>query len=343
MKKGIFLALVLVIAVLFSGCGKEEVVETKSMEDIYREEGIPVEVMTIEKSDLVKTRTFFTTMEGVREITQISSVADQVEKVLYKVGDYVEKDAVVMQFPNDNAMAQYHQTKSQYDDAVQTLERMRSVFAEGGISKQDIDQMETQVAVLEASLNNVTDMIEAKAPIAGIITEMHVGESDRVFPDDNLFTISELSKLKAEVWVNEDDINSVKKGQKAKAMWKGRSINGKVTAVALNMNPMRKAFRTEIEFDNAGYKIKGGVTADVELTLLSKKNIIALERVYIAGAGKNITTWVNNNGNAEKRALKLGINNDLKVEVKSGLKAGDMIISKGYNRVKDGSKLKVLN
>ncbi len=343
MKRNILITLVLISTLMFLGCGKKEVVETKSMEDIYREEGIPVEVQTIEKSDLVKTRTFFTTMEGVREITQISKVSDQVERIHYKIGDYVEKDTVVLSFPNDTAMAQYRQTKSQYDDALQTVNRMRSVLEEGGVSEQEVNQLETQVDVLRATLDMATDMVEVKAPISGVITEIFVNESDRVFPDDNLFTISELSRLKAEVWVNEDDISLVKKGLRAKAEWRGNTINGSVTAVALNMNPSHKAFRTEIEFDNAGYKIKGGVTTDVSLTLSSKKNIIALDRVYILGTGDNVTTWVDNNGTAEKRTLELGIVNDLKVEVLKGLKAGDMLITKGYNRVKEGSKLKVLN
>jgi RND family efflux transporter MFP subunit len=279
----------------------------------------------------------------VRETSQISAVADRIEEVYYNVGDYVEKDAVVMSFPKDNAMAQFIQVKTQYEDALVTLNRMQKVYDEGGISKQDLDQLSTQVKVLEASMSNVTAMVEVKAPISGIVTEFYVRESDRVFPDDNLFTISELSKLRAEIWVNEDDISLVKKGITAKAMWKGNTIKGKVTAVALNMNSMTKAFRTQIVFDNPNYKIKGGVTADITITLSTKRNVIALDRAYINTVGEKLYTWVNNNNKAEKRFIKTGIKNDLLVEITNGLSVGDLLITKGYNRVKVDSKLKVLN
>jgi RND family efflux transporter MFP subunit len=345
MKKIKILSIItLLVLFALSGCAKkEEKAPAKSMEDIYREEGVPVEIQAIGKTDFVKSRTYFATMEGVRQTTQISKVADKIEEILYKVGDYVEKDAVVLRFPATNAMSQYVQVKTQYDDALTTLNRMQKVYEEGGISKQDLDQLSTQVDVLAATLSNSEAMIEVTAPNSGIITDFAVRESDRVFPDDVLFTISELSRLKAIIWVNEDDIQNVKKGIAAEASWKGTSIKGRVTAVAVSMNPARKAFRTEVVFDNPEYMIKGGVTAEIKLTLSTQKDIIALERAYISSSDGKSYTWVNANGIAEKRTLTLGTINDLMVEVKSGLKAGDLLITKGYNRVKAGSKLKVLN
>ncbi|MBN2830548.1 MAG: efflux RND transporter periplasmic adaptor subunit [Candidatus Cloacimonetes bacterium] len=345
MKKINILLIILVLALItITGCAKkEEKAPAKSMEDIYREEGVPVEVQPIGRVDFIKSRTYFSTMEGVKETTQISKVADKIDAILYHVGDYVEKDAVVMRFPETNAMAQYIQVKTQYDNAIVTLNRMQKVYEEGGISKQDLDQLSTQVKVLEATLDNGLAMVEVKAPISGIITDIAKRESDRVFPDDVLFTVSELSRLKAVIWVNEDDIKSVKKGIPAEATWQDSRIKGKVTAVAVSMNPERKAFRTEVEFDNPEYLVKGGVTSEIKLTLSTQKNIVALDRAFVNTADNKYFTWINNNGIAEKRFITIGTVNDLQVEVRQGLSAGDFLITKGYNRVKDGSKLKVLN
>ena len=65
------------------------------------------------------------------------------ESVKYSVGDWVDKDTVVVTFPKDNPSANYYQAKTVYENLEATYKRMSNLYNSKGISKQDYDNAKT--------------------------------------------------------------------------------------------------------------------------------------------------------------------------------------------------------
>jgi membrane fusion protein, multidrug efflux system len=339
MKK-IFSILIVVLAVSFvlSGCSKEET-SAKSMEQLYKENGVPVKVETVARKLLNTDHTFHAVITGIKESKASAMVADKVEKLHYTVGDVVEKDAVVISFPTDNPAAQYNQAKVGFEHAETTMKRMKSLYENGGISLQDYENTNTQYKVSKANWEAVRQSVKVKAPISGTITQINVQESDNVHPGDNLFTVSQTNKLKAKMWVSESAISSIRKGDNVNAIWNAKTISGRVTQVDMSLNSNMQAFGVVVEFDNSANTFKSGVNAEIVIRSQIGRNTIVVERKNIFKQANESVVFVASNGTASKRVVKVGDATGVAVQIVSGLNEGDQLITEGQMLLTDGDKI----
>lgn len=336
-------AITIIIAVLaLAACSKKEVKKTKNLEQIYAEQGIPVKVKTVSPQNFSKTVLYNAPLRGIKQSTEFAMVSDRVEKVHVKVGQKVEKDQVVISFPTDNPSASYKQAKAAFKLAKDSFNRMKALYAKGGISKQDLDQAETQYKVNKANLNSAKKMLVVKAPFAGIISQINVVKTQNVKPGDALFTIANTKTLKAKAWVNEEDISNIKKGTKVDVSWLNNKAKAKVTDVALAMNTNKKAFAVEIEVDNTKGLFKAGVTADFAIITYSNKNAIVVDREVVVHKQGKPYVWVANSSKAKMKAVEIANENSSSIEIKSGLNINENVIVEGYNIVSNGSKLNIV-
>jgi multidrug efflux pump subunit AcrA (membrane-fusion protein) len=120
-KIKIFISFLLIVTVslLINSCGKDEQT-SKSMSQIQEEEGTPVKITEIKHQPFAKYLSYFSKLSGVKEATRGAIVGGKIEKINFKVGDFVKEDQVVVQFPTDQIGAQYEQAKSAYENANKT-------------------------------------------------------------------------------------------------------------------------------------------------------------------------------------------------------------------------------
>ncbi len=335
---GVIITLCIVTAI---GCGKETAA-SKSMDTIYRESGVPVTVETIRPGELNSQCLFHSTLSGVEETTVSAMVTDKVEKILYAVGDRVNKDDIVMHFPIDNPATPYFQTKTAFEHAGATLARIKNLYESGGISLQEYENTKAQFETAKASWDAVQRAVRVKAPIGGIITRLDVRKSDPVKPGDVLFTIADTRTLKAEVWVTEDQASSIAKGSPATATWRDVTVSGKVVQMNTSLDPDRQAFGAVIEFANAGGRMKSGVNAEILLAGRSGGQSMVIDRKNVRTEGDSTFVFVARDSLAEKRPVTLGKRYQMNVEVLEGLEPGDILITKGQMLLENNTKIRIV-
>ena len=341
MKKIIPILLGLVaLTIVIVGCGNEE--EAKSMEQIYSEEGVPVRTESLTLSEFSTLREYNAVLTGIRESSAYAMISDKIDKIHFKVGDYVEKDQIVLSFPTDNPSAQYYQAKVTFENAKVTFNRMENYYKTGGLSKQSYDDARAGYEVAEANWNAVKQAVKVKAPISGVVTRLNVQETDNVEKDDELFVISQVDRLKAKLWVPEKEIAEYKKGQKVTAEWGGKTIEGEIAQVDMSMNVQKQAFGVVVEFENPGILMNFGVTANVKVETYSNPGVIVVERKNIHKVGDKSYVFVLNSEHAKKRAVVLGRGSDLDVEIIEGLNPGEKLITEGQLLLEDGTKVRVV-
>ncbi|NOY60884.1 MAG: efflux RND transporter periplasmic adaptor subunit [Calditrichaeota bacterium] len=331
-----------IVVQFFSGCTDEKN-NAKSMEQLYKENGVPVKVETIKKVPIVIKHTYHAVLTGIKESKASAKVSDKVEKIYFSVGDHVKKDQVIISFPIDNPAAQYNQAKVSFEHARATLKRMQDLYKNGGISLQEFENTRTQFEVVKANWEAVKQFVKVQAPISGIITQINVQESDNVKPGDPLFTISQTYKLKSKFWVSESEIKDIHKGDSASATWGDITIKGRVIQVDLSLNAKKQAFGVAVEFDNSQKQIQSGVNAEITIQgdgggegiLIGRKNLVRMEN-------KNIV-FVATNGIAKEREITIGKSIGLDVKVVKGLNPGDLLITEGQLLLKNGDKIRIIN
>ena len=340
-RKSIAIIAFSVIALAVGGCGSDT--ESRNMEQIYAEEGVPVVTAPVEETGFASTIEFTAVLTGVMESSAYAAVDDKIDHIYYSVGDYVEKDSVVMTFPTDNPSANYFQAKVAYENAKATFDRMTGYFETGGLSRQDYDNARTSYEVAKANWDAVRQSVMVKAPISGTLTRTNVRESDNVQKEQELFTIARMDRLKATVWVPDTKIGDIKKGQKATALWNGIVLTGEVVQVDLSVNQARQAFGVVTEFANPGLKVRAGVTATVAIEAYQSDRAIVVGRKNIVRTGDHAYVFTAENGLARRKEVTLGRSADIDVEILTGLQPGETLITAGQMHLDDGTKIRVVD
>ena len=338
MKKRMLIILAFALITAIFGCRKKETVQSKSLDQIYKENGIPVTVKIMKPEPFQTYISYNATLTGYKQSFASAMVGGRIDKINVKTGDYVKKDSVIIQFPTDSPSVQYNQAKAAYNLAKKTYDRMKNLYEAGGISKQKLDQVETQLKVSRANWNSVKQLLKIKAPISGYVTAINVHETDNVEARTILATISQTDKLKARIWATEDEIYRIKTGQKAVATWNNVNLYGKVTETDRAMNPKHSAFGVNLLFENPKNKIKSGVIANIKIQTYSVDNALVIPRHIIKKDDKGTFVFVVNGKRAEKRYITVG-QGDENVEVLKGLNVGDNVIIKSSNLVYDKAKI----
>lgn len=333
---------VLLIILLIIGCGSEEEQGAKSIGQIHEEEGVPVRIKTIKDTTFAKKLEYTSTLLANRQSNASASMGGRIEKIHVDVGDYVQKDEVIMEFPKDAPSAKYKQAKTAYKLSKKTYERMKDLYESGGISKQKLDQARTKYEVKKADWETVREMVEVVAPISGMVTNINVTETQDVRRKTTLATVSGMDRLKTVVWVTEGEKSQIKKGMPATAIWRDEKIDGEVTRVAVSMDRKHSSFRVDIVFENPQHVVNPGVIADVQIGVYKNPNAYILPRKTVQEDRKGKYVYKIENNKAQKQYIETG-REDGVIEITEGLESGDKVVVEGLNLVEDGSKVKILD
>jgi len=333
----------LFLAMMFSifSCAEEKA-ESRSMEQIYKEDGVPVKVSTIQRGNFMVERSYNAVLTGIEESSAYAKVGDNVEKIFVKVGDYVKQDQVLLTFPTDNPNAQYFQAKVAYDNAKLAYDRISNMYQTGGISKQQLDNAKASFEVAAANWDAAQQTVIVKAPISGYVTKVNVSETDNVKKEAELFTISRMNRMKARVWISEKDSREVKNGMSAYAVWNDMRIDGKVVEVDMALNQQKQAFGALLEFDNPGKILKFGITADIYIKTYENPEAVIVQMKDLLRENENSFVYVVENARAEKKMVKKGKQFNLDVEIENGLTEGDSLIVEGQMHLQPDSKIRII-
>lgn len=326
----------------FVGCSSEEVEESKSFEQIQKEEGIPVTVEKITKQKFDKQLTFFGKFKGDRETIIGAMIGGRVEKINYRPGDNVKKNDVIIEFPEDSPASQFQQAQSSYENSSKSFERMKALYEKGEIAQAQYDGVETKYLVDKRNFETMKDMLKLDAPYNGTITELMVHEGDNVKAKTALFKIAKLEKMKIRIWLSDSERMTIKKGMKAIATVEGKTFVGKVSELSLSVNPMKNAFYADLVFTNNKREIFAGSTADIQIITYEKNKTIVITRNLVKDDSGKKYVYLAKNSKAEKRYVTISNENGTGYEIESGLAVGDNLIVKGSSKLNDGTKIKVI-
>ena len=326
---------------LLSGCGKKEAVESKSLEQLHKENGVPVKVRVLSEESFSKKLDYNGKLTGVNQATEQSLVGGTVEKINFEEGDLVKEGDVIVTFPQDLSGMNYQAVKANYDVMSASYERLKNLYQDGGISQQEVDNVKAGYLAAESQLNTVEKMLEVVAPIDGYLVEIYVEETDHVEAGDLLFTVAELDRLKSKVTVTEKEIGMIQKGSAALAKWEGNEYQGTITAVGYAMNERSGAFEVDLEFANPQKIMKFNINAMIELEVYHNPAAIVVEKKNLLRDSSGDFVYIIKGDRAEKRYVITGQFSGLDFEIISGLAAGEKLVVESRNLLEDGSLVKI--
>jgi RND family efflux transporter MFP subunit len=268
----------------------------------------------------------------------------------------------------EQALANHEQGKSNLELARITAQRWGNLVAQGVVSKQDNDQYQAQyhsqiagvqalekaiaaqranVAAAEANIARLDEMQSyrtVKAPFAGVITLRNVDVGALVNAGSTLlYRIAQTGTLRTYVNVPQTNASSIKPGQTALlsvSNLPGRTFRGSVARTANSLDPGSRTMLVEIQVPNADGALLPGMYAQVDLSSprTNAPLLVPTDALSIHAAGPQIAI-VGPDSIVHLQKIKVGRDYGDRLEVTSGLKAGDTIIVNPGDSAREGLKV----
>ncbi|MFC1557849.1 efflux RND transporter periplasmic adaptor subunit [candidate division KSB1 bacterium] len=318
-----------------------------SIPDIQKEQGIPVEVKKINTSTIRQSKIYSGTLKGIEQADATSKTQERVEKIRVKVGKKVRKGQIIASLNKSNPSAGYKQAKFTLELAEKEIERIRALYKEGAVSVSQLDQQENAYKLAKSNFETVEELLNIRAPISGVVTDIFIVEGQTVNPGQPVTRIAKFQQLELEVKVGEKDIRFVSEGQEALIKTANKEDNhaiGKVDRIALSADPMDRNFTVWITISNNDLSLKPGLFATAELIFNERKDVIAADKLSLGDDNGSVYVYVvNNELICEKRNIVTGIADSDKMEVTSGLEIGEQVVVRGHSKLKGGEKVLIVD
>lgn len=403
--------LVWVIILLVVGFGMFVFLKSSKKAEKEEEVIIPVRIGKVEFSNFIEKLNGSGTVQAENEVNVSAKVGGRVEKIYVDEGSYVNQGQILLELEKKELKAGVEQAKAAvalaesrlqlalsgarkqerklvenaveqakkgFETAESNFNRMKSLYEEGVVSKQQFEMVELnykvakeqydsakqQLSLVEegareedinaakagvdqakAALKLAETMLEnaiVYAPISGEISMRSPEIGELIGPGIPLFTIVDNRKVYVEITVNEKNIKDVKKG--AKAIVEVDSVGekkfiGEVKEINPAADPLTRSFKVKVYVPNPERILKAGTFARVSIETHIYNDVILIPRETVQLRGKRNVVFKIENNVAREVPVKLGAYSQDKIIVLDGLDKDDEIVFSGQDKLGEGVRV----
>ena len=292
-----------------------------------------------------------------------------VKKWYFDIGAHVKTGDLlaVIQTPEvDEQLAQARSTlataQANLELAQITRERYQSLLTKHAVSQQDVDNANgayaANKAVVDADMANVrhygalVGFEKVYAPFDGVITARNTDIGDLInsgsssAPRTDLFHVAQTRTLRVYVNVPEEYSQGVKPGQTAAevalAEFPGKRFPGKLVRTSESINGITRTLLVEVDLDNPSSTLLSGSYAEVHMQIPVQNSTFLLPVTSLIFRGEKLQVGVVTEGKATVRDVIPGHDFGDQIEIVSGLKAGDQVITNPPDSLVTGQEVKIV-
>jgi RND family efflux transporter MFP subunit len=277
----------------------------------------------------------------------------------------IEDDEIAQQVERSKAAiavveATIAQREAELNNARVELDRRRELVEAGLLSRTELDTLDTRFRVTQSQLEfsraqrRQTEAEQRElairqgqtrvtSPINGIIAKRHVDIGAMVSSTTPIVTVVSINPMVIDAKASERDIARIQRGAPVIVTvdsLPGQKFAGRVMRIAPLLDPQTRNGLVEIEIPNRDGLLKGEMFARIDLDLGSERETTLLPRDALVYRGQQPGVYTVDSDLAKFRPVETGLTQEDKVEVTNGLKAGDVVITRGSNLVKDGDRIR---
>ncbi|MEK7832532.1 MAG: efflux RND transporter periplasmic adaptor subunit [Acidobacteriota bacterium] len=300
-------------------------------------------------------------------------IAGRITQIKVDVGQSVARGALVAVLEDDEINQQIERSKAsiavadasiaqreaELSNAKVELDRRKQLVESGVLSRQELDALDmrhrvaaSQVELARAQrrqteaeqreLNIRQSQTRVYSPIAGVVAQRHLDIGAMGGANTPIVTIVSINPMVIEANAAEQDISRVKKGAQVSVTidsLPGQKFSGRIMRISPLLDAQTRNGKVEIEIPNKDGALKGEMFARVELNLGSERNTLLMSRDALVYRGEKPGVFIIEAEKARFLEVETGLTQDDKVELLSGLKLGDKVITQGVNLIKDGDRV----
>lgn len=350
MKKKYILGIVaiaLVSLVIYQLSANKKELNKKNNQAPAANVSIPVKVAQAveEEQEIVIRKTG--NLAPFKEVKALAITGGTLASVLFELGDQVSQGQVLartdartyqldLQKAESNAL-KLHNDLNTYTELLQgqaaTQEKVNQV-------RQDYLDAVNQVKLAKKNLADVV----IKAPTSGTIAVKSVEQGLFVNAGTEIATIINLSQAKVKVNLTETEVYQVSEGQQIKIttdVYPGKEFHGKISFISPQADETHN-YSVEIMVDNAAKAVlRSGTFVYADFSRKTKQTVLVIPREALTESVKNASVYVVSNNTVRLKSIRTGLEIAGKIQVISGLEAGEVVVTSGQINLHEGSSVSI--
>ena len=323
-----------------AGCGNSGNKEAQQTATEVVIENPVVSVEQVHVREVPQIATYTSTVQAYVKNNIAPQMTGRITKINAEIGDFVKKGQILAEIDK----AQLLQAQLQLQNKEVELQRLKSLYEAGGLSKSDLDAIELAYNVAKTQVDNLMENTILRSPIDGVVTARNYDAGDLYGMSAPIYTVEQIVPVKLLVGISESDYTKVKKGDAIEITADaipGKVFYGKVEKIYPTIDPATRTFTVEVVVDNKYKTLRPGMFARVVVNFGSNNNVVVPDVAVVKqqGSGERFVYVLNEDGTVTYQKVVLGRRMGAEYEVLEGLQDGAKIVTGGQIRLKDGIKV----
>ncbi|MBO1111263.1 efflux RND transporter periplasmic adaptor subunit [Bordetella petrii] len=274
-------------------------------------------------------------------------VAGRIQHIDFQEGQPVKQGQVLIRLDDSVPRAELDQARANLALAQSHYRRAVDLQGRGFVSQQARDEAASNLKVQQAAAALAQarlDKMTIRAPFAGIVGLRSMSVGDYVDQGQDLAPLEAIDPLKVDFRVPEMYFGKVKVGQALTVRLDalpGEERQGQVYAVSPLVDAGGRSILLRATVPNPDSRLRPGMFARVQL-LFGADQVLAVPEAALAPSGQSQYVFNVRQGRAHRAEVTLGERRDGKVEILTGVAAGDQVVVAGFQRLTDGAPVEIV-
>jgi membrane fusion protein (multidrug efflux system) len=335
----------LAIVTVLSGCSSEKK-KIAAAPASMQQQALEVEAMVVKPSSIEEVVEVSGSILA-NESTEIRpEISGRLVQLNLKEGTIVNKGSLLAKIYDGDLQAELKKLQVQLQIAEKTEERQKELLKIGGIAQQDYDLSLLQVSNIKADIELIRVSIgktEIRAPYTGRLGLKNISPGAYISPTTLLTTITEIRQMKIEFSVPEKYNTQITNGLPVVFTVEGsdKTYRANVLAKESYVDEATRNLRIRAVVEQPDAFMVPGTFAKVRMILGRNNNAFLVPSNAVIPQARNKQVAVYRGGVAIMTDITTGVRDSSRIQVTSGLQAGDTVITTGLLFVKNESKIKL--
>jgi membrane fusion protein (multidrug efflux system) len=280
-------------------------------------------------------------------VTITAKVTGIVQAIRFQEGQRVQEGEILVELDAAALRAELDQARALFDDARSQLVRARGLQPGQTITAQRLETLEALTRQAEGRVRQAQARLEelrVNAPFAGRVGLRQVSVGALVQPGTVVTTLDDISRVRVEFSVPEIYVARVREGSRVTARssaFGDRRFEGRVAVVDTRIDTTTRTIRVISEFENPDEVLKPGLFMTVDIEMERRPDALVIAEEALDPIGDRTYVYVVRDNRARRVEVKLGQRLPGEVEIQSGLNAGDAVVVRGIQRLRNDAPVRI--
>lgn len=279
-------------------------------------------------------------MNATQKTTISSKIGGYIKGIDYKEGQLVHAGSILVQLDNHQEIESVLSAKANLDLSAMQLKRDKSLLTKNYIAQSVVDQAqatyEQNQSAYETALINL-QLKTIRAPFTGTIGAKTISIGDFIAAGSNIATLINKRDLRVSYTLASRYQNQIKLGQRVVITTNtGKTVTAKVSFIAPSIDAATQTITVHADYTNKHHQIKPGQFVTIQQTLGKPRVIMAIPAASLSETLTQSYVFAVKKGKAYKIPVSVGQKFKNFVEIIKGLKPGQLIVSAGQDKLKQG-------